>query len=146
MIEWLEQDKLDAPISIRWFGTDDYYVTQYYRTSSWTPTFTTWFRPKALLITGTFNDTVADNYRSISRSWTVEQDDWSLLTTCAYSNTWDRNSTDTWDSSTTKCVILWDNDSDENYWYVQSFNDDWFTLSLTEAFSDNRYLYITAMK
>jgi len=107
MIEqpWLQDDKLDAPISIRWTEWVNYYIARRNQTNNQPFTITCGFRPKAVYVVWTSLDVRWQQY--YSKSYTCEIDE-VLTTTMFYKNDtgtgWNMTDYWTWTSTTVPCL------------------------------------------
>lgn len=132
MIEWpwLTEDKLDAPISIRWAEWVNYYVAQTTRTNNQGFSINGWFRPKAVRMKAISTWWWGSNY---SIWYWCEVD--NILTVSTIYKNWNSMETlGTW-AATSTYIMYHDPLSDPDFARritLTQFTENWadFTVSL----------------
>lgn len=137
LINWLEEDKLDAPISIRWTTKSKFYTTRVFVTSTWDKTVTCWFRPKAIYIRAIFED--FDASAGFSQTYTIENNDGTITTSGIRREGNTMYSLWTWASTSIEAVYL----DSTHYMFVTLISNTWFTLGNSDFDWEDWYLHIT---
>lgn len=116
-IPWLTEDKIDAPISLRWsISTTNYYVVYQTHSSTSDLTVTCWFQPKYIKIDAFYTTT------RLEQSKTVTTYDWTNITT-----EWEYAGSLWYEIPSNQAVYL-NYTSNECYMDVTDVSSTWFTL------------------
>lgn len=135
-IPWLTEDKIDAPIWVRWADYNKFYVTYITHSTTSDITTTCWFKPRYIKIDTLY--TTADIEQS--KSITIENNG-SITTESMYADSaakWYSN----WVWASVKAVDLRDS-WNECYMYVTDVSNTWFTLWTITLNWNTVWLHIT---
>lgn len=141
----LQDDKLDASISIRGTEWVNYYIARRNQTSNAPFTITCWFRPKAVHVVATSLDVRWPDF--FSKSYTCEID-WVLTTTMFYKNFNTMIDYWTWVSSSVYCMFH-DPFLDPLYtrrMTISEFTDTWVRFDPINIGWDDYSLAITIIR
>lgn len=141
----LQDDKLDASISIRWTEWVWYYIARRNQTNNLPFTITCWFRPKAVYVVWTSLDVRWPDY--YSKSYTCEIDD-VLTTTMFYKNFSTMIDYGTGVSTSVPCIYH-DPFLDVNFRreiFITEFTDTWVVFGTVNLQWDDYSLAITVIR